>query len=234
MSNLTFSARLQQLRKTHHLSLTQLAELIGKEKTTISSIESGKIGTTIDVIAELADLFAVSVDWLLGRADEPYTLDVIEKLEQKILTKQETLDQMINTNSLNSPHWLYLKSFVVGSDIDILYFPVEEREKYSLKQCAEIIFILNFLEKTITEMVKHGIGVPDTSFIETFYKFKQIDYDESDEALDEYHRLGDELIEKTIKIFKQTRSSKRAGTAFEILCHKYKETLNEIIDHPES
>jgi transcriptional regulator with XRE-family HTH domain len=48
-----------------------LANYLGVTKTQISDIENGKIATTMDKFIALADYFDVSLDYLVGRSDDP-------------------------------------------------------------------------------------------------------------------------------------------------------------------
>ena len=46
-----------------------MAEKIGVRQTTYSKYELGKINIPIDMLIRLADLYGVSLDYLVGRAD---------------------------------------------------------------------------------------------------------------------------------------------------------------------
>lgn len=64
-----FSIRLKELRKEHHLTQRQMAELLKCTEGHYQKIEYGKINLpTLDLIF-LADYFGVSTDYLLGRTD---------------------------------------------------------------------------------------------------------------------------------------------------------------------
>lgn len=70
-SNIFFGDRLQLLRKSKQISQQQLAEYLGLTKSTISRIESAQRAASIEVIYQLAEYFDVSIDYLVGRTDEP-------------------------------------------------------------------------------------------------------------------------------------------------------------------
>lgn len=66
-----FSNRLKSLRKSKGISQTVLAELLAVTKTQISDLENGKTTTSIERFCILADYFNVSLDYLVGRSDDP-------------------------------------------------------------------------------------------------------------------------------------------------------------------
>ena len=72
MENLEiFAKRVKELRKQRRLSQTELGEVLGLTHKSISTIESGIRGTTIEKLILLAKFFEVSTDYLLGLKDEP-------------------------------------------------------------------------------------------------------------------------------------------------------------------
>ena len=72
MKNLEiFATRVKELRKQKRLSQTELGEVLGLTHKSISTIESGVRGTTIEKLILLAKFFDVSTDYLLGLKDEP-------------------------------------------------------------------------------------------------------------------------------------------------------------------
>ncbi len=72
MKNLEiFAIRVKELRKQKRLSQTELGEVLGLTHKSISTIESGVRGTTIEKLILLAKFFEVSTDYLLGLKDEP-------------------------------------------------------------------------------------------------------------------------------------------------------------------
>lgn len=66
-----FAGRIKSLRKNNHKTQTDLAQLMEVSKTQISDIENGKSTTSIERLCALADYFNVSIDYLVGRTDNP-------------------------------------------------------------------------------------------------------------------------------------------------------------------
>ena len=65
---------LARLRKERGMTQQQVAEYLNVKQNTYSQYEIGVLNYPIDVLCRLADLYQVSVDYLLGRTDEktPY------------------------------------------------------------------------------------------------------------------------------------------------------------------
>ena len=88
--------RLRELRKNKKISMKELGLIVGASESTISLYESGKRQPDKDMLIALSDYFGVSVDYLLGRDNNPtpgseYTEDekrLLELITQ--LTDEET------------------------------------------------------------------------------------------------------------------------------------------------
>ena len=65
----TFSEQLYALRIEHNLSRTQLAEKLNVSVRLVSYWEKGQRECGFDMLIEIADLFSVSLDYLLGRKE---------------------------------------------------------------------------------------------------------------------------------------------------------------------
>lgn len=72
-----FSQRLKKLRTDKHLTQAQVAQRVGVTASMVSSYETDIRLPSYDVMMRLADLFGVSVDYLLGR-EEKRLLDISE------------------------------------------------------------------------------------------------------------------------------------------------------------
>jgi len=66
-----FSARFKNLRKENKVTQQTIADLLSVTKTQISDIENGKTTTSIERLCIIADYFDVSLDYLVGRSDDP-------------------------------------------------------------------------------------------------------------------------------------------------------------------
>lgn len=64
------SQRLRQLRLDKNLRQTQVAVLVGVEKSTISAYENDFRQPSYETLVRLANLYHVSTDYLLGRTED--------------------------------------------------------------------------------------------------------------------------------------------------------------------
>lgn len=71
MSNTDFGKRLAELRKKRGYSQVTFAAAIKVSKSTVGMWETGDREPDNETLQKLADFFDVSVDYLLGRTDDP-------------------------------------------------------------------------------------------------------------------------------------------------------------------
>ena len=66
-----FSEKIRQLRKDRHLTQAEVAKEVGLSARGYQDLELGaKPG--FDALLHIADFYDVSVDWLMGRTDNPH------------------------------------------------------------------------------------------------------------------------------------------------------------------
>lgn len=63
-----FATRIKYLRQSAGINQVQLAEKLGVSKQSISNWENDNIMPSIDMLVKIADFFAVTADYLLGRS----------------------------------------------------------------------------------------------------------------------------------------------------------------------
>lgn len=66
-----FGQRILQIRKEHHETQSDLAELIDTKKSHISEVENGKATVSVEKVAKICEHYKVSADYLLGLTDDP-------------------------------------------------------------------------------------------------------------------------------------------------------------------
>lgn len=66
-----FSARIKEIRKSKKLTQKQVAAGIGVAERNYQEWEYGKTKPGFDSLIALADFFDVSLDYLVGRSDNP-------------------------------------------------------------------------------------------------------------------------------------------------------------------
>lgn len=123
-NNLYIAERVKYLRESHDLSAGQLSLIFGHERKAITHIELGRTKLSQDFLIDIADFFAVSLDWLAGRTETPYANEVIGHLEIETLPCKEYL---IGANVLTKEDFW-------------------DTRKLTLEQRANVIFALHFLK----------------------------------------------------------------------------------------
>ncbi|MDI3257972.1 MAG: helix-turn-helix transcriptional regulator [Kyrpidia sp.] len=68
---MTLARRLKALRKSKRLTQQQLADQLQLNRATYAKYETGSHQPDYEILLRLADFFQVSVDYLLGRTDDP-------------------------------------------------------------------------------------------------------------------------------------------------------------------
>jgi len=66
--------RIRDLREDRDLSQKQLAEILGMSQTGYSKYEVGTNDIPTQILIRLADFYGTSIDFLLGRTDNPKIL----------------------------------------------------------------------------------------------------------------------------------------------------------------
>ena len=102
-----FSVRLKELRVDNDMSQTELAEKLNFKASAISKYEKGITQPSIDTLKSLAEIFSVTVDYLIGMSDikNPYSnsqitpneADLIEHFRQLTYENKIRIDERIKT-----------------------------------------------------------------------------------------------------------------------------------------
>ena len=100
-----FSVRLKELRVDNDMSQTELAEKLNLKASAISKYEKGITQPSIDTLKSLAEIFSVTVDYLIGMSDikNPYSnsqitpneADLIEHFRQLTYENKIRIDERI-------------------------------------------------------------------------------------------------------------------------------------------
>jgi transcriptional regulator with XRE-family HTH domain len=87
----TFGERLKELRKSKNLTQEKLAEQLSVNRDALAKWETDRSYPDINIIRELADLFEVTTDYLLGRNEDNLAARIAEALKQNngLLSKEE-------------------------------------------------------------------------------------------------------------------------------------------------
>lgn len=92
MENMVFGERLRALRKQARLTQQEVADTLRVHRTTYTRYEAGAVAPDQQGLVQLAELFGVTVDYLLGRAHTAAPDDLAEEASEKVnLSLQEKL-----------------------------------------------------------------------------------------------------------------------------------------------
>ena len=79
--------KIRALRKIHGMTMKELGNLVGLSESTISLYENGKREPDLETLQHFADIFHVSVDYILGRdvAESNPPTDSVESQRDKAI-----------------------------------------------------------------------------------------------------------------------------------------------------
>lgn len=80
-----FGDRLKELREEKEMTQEELGKLLNVSRQTISGYEAGAIEPSISNLIKLANIFNISLDYLLGRTKERYNLNLKDKKNKELL-----------------------------------------------------------------------------------------------------------------------------------------------------
>ena len=93
-----FAGQLKNLRRSAGLTMEQLGQKLSVSKQTVSNWENDNIMPSVDAVVKVADLFSVSMDYLLGRekptGDGVTCIDVTGLTETEIAHMQLLVDDL--------------------------------------------------------------------------------------------------------------------------------------------
>lgn len=130
-----FVQNFKKLRYNHHLSAADLTNLLNlKSRSSITNIETSRAFPSFEILLKIANLFAVSIDWLVGRTGTPYNEELLLTLETNLIPLIMTLEnhEIVILDKVNFPKE---------------YLDPKFRSKfYSLPIRANIIFLLHYMQ----------------------------------------------------------------------------------------
>ena len=130
----SLAKNLKFLRRLYGLSMSELALILNfKNKSTIAQLETIKMLPSFETLINIANVFAVNMDWLTGRTYESYNDAIIAELEERLM------DVKLADNTVFRD---IAPDFYLDSSIRNVGFSLFDR--------ANLIFLLQFL-KAVTE-----------------------------------------------------------------------------------
>ena len=146
----SLSERLKTLRKAKDMTQEQLAEYMGISPQAVSRWETGATSPDISALPQLADLFSISIDELLGYDD-------VER-QKEISSVINAAEAQINKNITEKPITELRKALNKYPNNDklltcLMYalYAASENDALCLKYDPEIISIYNRIQKYSTD-----------------------------------------------------------------------------------
>ena len=84
-----FGNRVAVMRRTHKITLDQLAERSGVSRSMLSQIERGKANPTLTVAARIADAFGLSLIHLIEEDIRPSLIEIVEATDEQAVFSEK-------------------------------------------------------------------------------------------------------------------------------------------------
>ena len=110
---MNFPETLKILREKRGYSQKQLADVLHVSKNSVSHYELGVCMPSIDVIINMADIFDVSIDYLLGRSTVNLSKRLLEKPIEKNTAAGAVLESILRLDKEHRSDMLRLLRYIV-------------------------------------------------------------------------------------------------------------------------
>lgn len=108
---------LKMLREKQGYSQQQLADVLHVSKNTISHYELRVCMPSIDILVSIADVFDVSIDYLLGRSNVNLSKRLLEKTIDKNTTAGNVLESILRLDKEHRSDMLRLLRYIEKDNI---------------------------------------------------------------------------------------------------------------------
>lgn len=153
-----FAKNLRFLRLLYGLSLSEMAMIINlKSKSALSTLENAKNPPSFETLINIANVFAVKVDWLVGRTFDNYDEIIISELEEQMM------DIKLADNTVFRD---IVPNFYLNSSVRNINFSLFAR--------ADLILFLHFLKAIIEKYPQLLHKNIDAGFWKSLEKRKNI------------------------------------------------------------
>lgn len=78
----TCGLRISELRESKNMTQEELAKHLGITRASLSHYETSRREPDIETLNKIADFFQVSVDYLMGRTNDPQPISDVESVQQ--------------------------------------------------------------------------------------------------------------------------------------------------------
>lgn len=111
---MTLARRLKELREAKKISQRKLASILNISSGAVGMYETGKRAPDYELLSQIADFFGVSIDYLLGRTDDPTPPQAKQdkpNFEEYVLSAPTLSDATIRIAELDSRYGMDDKTF---------------------------------------------------------------------------------------------------------------------------
>lgn len=95
----TFAYRLKELMKSHQITQQQLADKLGSKRQTISQYVNGTVQPNIEKLYEMAQIFEVSADYLLGLSETTTSNVTIRDIHNMLGLSEKAIEELYDETS---------------------------------------------------------------------------------------------------------------------------------------
>ena len=152
-----FPKRLKLLREAHKVSMSELSEyLFLSSSAAINQFERGRSKPSIDTAMQISLFFGISLEWLVGLSDTPYTTASIYVANEARIQRIQKLKDSLKNNVEQKITFFTDKNFIEMVESPILPPSV------SLNFQGTVIFLAN---ATFLNDAEHLVEVTPTTAI---------------------------------------------------------------------
>lgn len=143
MDSAFFSKRLKLIRLAHNLNGNTLGALVGAPGNgSIGKLERGKSQPSFTPLTGIAEFFAIDLEWLVGRVNDPYREEIISYEEKNLFPMHVNIEGNL-IEILPYQNLLPLPEDYVDLTL--------RKKTYSLALRADIIFLSRYLKYIIED-----------------------------------------------------------------------------------
>lgn len=138
-----FSKRLKLIRLAHNLNGNTLGALVGAPGNgSIGKLERGKSQPSFTPLTGIAEFFAIDLEWLVGRVNDPYREEIISYEEKNLFPMHVNIEGKL-IEILPYQNLLPLPEDYVDLTL--------RKKTYSLALRADIIFLSRYLKYIVED-----------------------------------------------------------------------------------
>lgn len=163
--NEKFANRLKTLRKLKGYTQKDFSKIIGVKQTTVSNYEKGLRFPDLDKLNQIANIFNVSVDYLIGRNE--IDNEIIDGEKYKLLNKEDyktVLDYLLNGYKDKARN-LIMDIYNSGVEIEYIYFNILEKILKEVGKLWEIgkidVWNEHYVSENILDIMREVKSIQD-------------------------------------------------------------------------